>query len=1089
MKNTKLVIEMLLIMLSVMSLSATNNTLDFDGSNDFAATANALILSGLGNDLTFEVWIYIESFPAGDYDISSIMGIEDATNGTALLRLGDSGVSLAKNKLQFVLDFNGTQKKLNGTTELNANEWYHVTAAYKANQSNAYIYINGIEDANTHFGEESNFIANDKFYVGAIFDPASRFFDGKIDDVRVWNDVRSPAELRSNMYKELAGTESNLILNYNFNETIGTTADNSEGTIARDATLSNMDIADWETSSAIFGSKNGLQFTTDEYVSIASVYGLGNSSATIECWVNLPTTSEKGAFIHIGNNDVGYGIGVGSGSWDGSGNELIVLYDIQRWIPTGINIGTGWHHVLLTIDASGEPTIFLDGVNVYSDSGQLDALAPSGGSSIGSSQNAGRALSSGIIDEVRIWNDVRTETEIRENKCKKLVGNEAGLVAYYTFDNSGGTTLQDFTTSNNDGTLGNMDNTNWVTSTAFNTWLDTNSSTWATASNWSRGSSPVSTDNVGIYDYTSGTSPTLSGTPTLNNLIVGSSVDLSLSSNVTVNGNLFLYDDLDLNGQTITLGSSATLFESSGNISGTSGTIQTTRTLSYIEEDVAGLGAEITEDGNLGSTTIIRGHAAQGSNGINRYYQITPANNPTNATFVFNYLDAELNGVTEADLKLFKSADGNDWAVQSSSILNTTNNTVTLKEINSFSWWTAGDGDGPLPIELSSFTAIATSENYAQINWVTQSETDLSGYNIYRSNETNSENFLKINEELIAGNNNTTGASYEFIDVNVNPIATKYYWLESVDLDGTTEIFGPVSVNFSANYLVLGYSQISSENHFDVNLNWTLSYVSDDVIFYDVFRNTSFNFDNSVKLNSESIFIEDGYGLNYQFTDETTELGEDYCYWITANNYVDGLLVIFNPLNITMNHTEFSNFTTSTNSQSVKINWQTAFEIEMNSFQILKSATGSILDSEIVCNSDAENKLYESYYNFSDKEIFQGETYFYWIKGFASDRNEYLSEVQIVEIPFIDLLMGNYPNPFNPTTTIKFSVENPQNAKLLIFNLKGQKVRSFEITKKGEQEIEWNGKDEANKKVSSGVYFINLNTDNSNVVRKALLLK
>jgi hypothetical protein len=183
--------------------------------------------------------------------------------------------------------------------------------------------------------------------------------------------------------------------------------------------------------------------------------------------------------------------------------------------------------------------------------------------------------------------------------CKTLQGDESNLVGYFNFDNTSGSKLQAFDGSTtNDLSLVNMSDDDWVSSTAFNTWLNTNSTDWATAGNWSDGAVPTSTDNVGIVDYTGGTSPSLSGTPSVNNMVIGSTSDLTLSSNATINKNLFLYDDLDLNGQTITLGSTAHLYEAGGNISGTSGTIQTTRNLNNIDEDVAGLGAEIIKRNN-----------------------------------------------------------------------------------------------------------------------------------------------------------------------------------------------------------------------------------------------------------------------------------------------------------------------------------------------------------------------------------------------------------------------------------------------------------------------------------------------------------
>ena len=72
----------------------------------------------------------------------------------------------------------------------------------------------------------------------------------------------------------------------------------------------------------------------------------------------------------------------------------------------------------------------------------------------------------GIIDDVRFWNDVRTETEIKENMHKDLVGDEADLRAYYKMSNGTGTSLTDNSSNSNAGTLTNMDNSDWATSQA-----------------------------------------------------------------------------------------------------------------------------------------------------------------------------------------------------------------------------------------------------------------------------------------------------------------------------------------------------------------------------------------------------------------------------------------------------------------------------------------------------------------------------------------------------------------------------------------------------------------------------------------------
>ncbi len=86
----------------------------------------------------------------------------------------------------------------------------------------------------------------------------------------------------------------------------------------------------------------------------------------------------------------------------------------------------------------------------------------------------------------------------------------------------------------------------------------------------------------------------------------------------------------------------------------------------------------------------------------------------------------------------------------------------------------------------------------------------------------------------------------------------------------------------------------------------------------------------------------------------------------------------------------------------------------------------------------------------------------------------------------------NFPNPFNPSTTISFSIPEESKAELTVYNIKGQKVKTFtdEQYSKGNHSVVWNGDDEYGKPVSSGVYFYKLNVNNkTEAVRKCLLLK
>jgi hypothetical protein len=94
-------------------------------------------------------------------------------------------------------------------------------------------------------------------------------------------------------------------------------------------------------------------------------------------------------------------------------------------------------------------------------------------------------------------------------------------------------------------------------------------------------------------------------------------------------------------------------------------------------------------------------------------------------------------------------------------------------------------------------------------------------------------------------------------------------------------------------------------------------------------------------------------------------------------------------------------------------------------------------------------------------------------------------------IPLITKLHGNYPNPFNPSTTIRFDLAKDSDVTLQIFNLKGQLVKTLvqEKISIGVHTVEWNGDDNADRSVASGVYLYKLQADTHLSVKKCILLK
>ncbi|MDP3113778.1 MAG: T9SS type A sorting domain-containing protein [Candidatus Cloacimonadaceae bacterium] len=99
------------------------------------------------------------------------------------------------------------------------------------------------------------------------------------------------------------------------------------------------------------------------------------------------------------------------------------------------------------------------------------------------------------------------------------------------------------------------------------------------------------------------------------------------------------------------------------------------------------------------------------------------------------------------------------------------------------------------PVELSSFTALATQQNFVQLDWITQSETEVLGFYIYRNTISNLESAEMVSP-LIAATNTSQEQSYRFTDREVQ-LGTWYYWLQNMDMNGEFNYHGPVSATLT----------------------------------------------------------------------------------------------------------------------------------------------------------------------------------------------------------------------------------------------------------------------------------------------------
>lgn len=163
------------------------------------------------------------------------------------------------------------------------------------------------------------------------------------------------------------------------------------------------------------GNVRNVSFSgSNQYITVGTNLGLStNSNITVAGWVYRATSGDKGAFFKIGNNTDatggdGFAVGCGGTELENAGNQALILYEGNRWILTGYTVTVGWHHWVLTINNLGYPKVYIDGAQIYTDTGAAPAAIGSRGASIAqiggyvSASSTNRYLV-GSVFGVRVW--------------------------------------------------------------------------------------------------------------------------------------------------------------------------------------------------------------------------------------------------------------------------------------------------------------------------------------------------------------------------------------------------------------------------------------------------------------------------------------------------------------------------------------------------------------------------------------------------------------------------------------------------------------------------------------------------------------
>ncbi|MGB4848472.1 MAG: LamG-like jellyroll fold domain-containing protein, partial [Saprospiraceae bacterium] len=593
--------------------SVTANTncetaIHFDGVNDYLLAPN--FSWNVNEPVTVEFWTKVNSADLQNTVLFTVGNT--ATNDRFMAH-----VPWSDSNLYWDYGDSGGNGRLSMSFTPYFDKWVHVALVSAGNGGNFRgIYINGVLIASNTGASDGPNGARTSLQLGGNGD----FVKSKVDEFRIWNVMRTQAEIQANKLCPITSPPSSLKIYYPFENgipngnNVGTesvtdfSGNNNHGFIqnmALTGSTSNFtngtDITRYQDSdgdgfgnasvtSTLFcpaGAYSSVAGDCDDTNPNINPYATEICGNTVDddCDGNTDIEINKGLNFNASGNQVNLPFYAhqavfsveawikvsASGtfrrilSWDGgsssyvgvSSSNVLMYYENGGYYHGGPNLGDNqWHHVVVVHNgyAGNNITTYVDGnlqLNV-----PLGSVITSSTLTMGANSTGGEALN-GSLDDVRIWNVALTQAQIQQRMNRRLDGNEANLVRYYTLDhgkpgmaNPAITIAKDKTSNNAHGTLVGFTLTgstsNWITSWTYPTlYADADGDGYGATNPWTCGSmTGYLTSNLDCNDNNPNINPYATE-------ICGNSIDDDCDGNTDVEVNKGLHFNASGNRVTI----------------------------------------------------------------------------------------------------------------------------------------------------------------------------------------------------------------------------------------------------------------------------------------------------------------------------------------------------------------------------------------------------------------------------------------------------------------------------------------------------------------------------------------------------------
>jgi hypothetical protein len=196
-----------------------------------------------------------------------------------------------------------------------------------------------------------------------------------------------------------------------------------------------------------------------------------------------------------------------------------------------------------------------------------------------------------------------------------------------------------------------------------------------------------------------------------------------------------------------------------------------------------------------------------------------------------------------------------------------------------------------------------------------------------------------------------------------------------------------------------------------------------------------------------------------------------------------------------------SSLTATSGPEQVIVQWTTAAERDNLGFHVMRRSSSEqsfvYLNERLIPAASSGNSQVPLHYSYVDKDVTPDVTYQYQLEDISlrGDRTLHgiitATPMAAGELPRSYCLFQNYPNPFNASTEIRYRIPANARVKLSIYDVRGELVRVLVDALQGEGEhfTSWDGRDQAGREASSGLYFCALEAEGFQDMMKMVLLR